>query len=506
MRMWTLDASRSIIMAPWNTANAIRTGFRSLGMRFWPQGLATLDTPTVNYDVTRSLYRNDNVDMQLGSGFCKPIVDIQVNFIGLPTASTDSETLDDFLNACLHDFWADALQQVFRDAMRDSKTVVRVRRPDIDDPLMTVSEAEHCQLEIVAPERVEVERSLTNKNVINRVIISHRMLFVKDPGDVAEGRDPQTEEHDVLEFIDRSSYTYFDKTDNVFLDQLRAPNRFGFVPILEIFNEWDSALEDGQSEFESVIPFIRAFHDLMVQGLQAHKQHSTPKVKLKLIDVSTFLRNNFPEIFDSTTGAIIPNAEISWQGREIFFFTENEDAEFLQAQSILGDTKTLAEFLIDCICIASQTPEWAFMRVDSGSANSDRNAQTVPLIKKVNKKRTNFQKPIQDLLKMVQVIQGRVPERPKLTWELVRADDEVVHWQSFQQLVMGLEVARQGGEISDETYMKMLRGFLPQMKPSTQEKTDAAKDRPALPAPTNGSGPPQNVPQPVTGGPQGKNE
>jgi hypothetical protein len=66
--------------------------------------------------------------------------------------------------------------------------------------------------------------------------------------------------------------------------------------------------------------------------------------------------------------------------------------EFLEAQSVLGDTKTLLEFLIDCICIASQTPEWAFMRVDSGSANSDRNAQTVPFVKKIERKRRNFAK------------------------------------------------------------------------------------------------------------------
>jgi hypothetical protein len=505
MYMWTLDASRSVIMAPWSAMNAIRTGFRVWGMRFWPQGLEAADTPTVNYRITRSLYRNDG-ETQLGSGFCKPIVDLQVGFIGVPTASTNDEILDDFLNECLHDYWPEGIQQMIRDSLRDSKTVVRLHRPDIDDPLMTVNEAEHCEIEVIAPERVEIERDPANKRVIKRAVISHRLCVVVDPGNVEEGRDPQVEDRDVLEFIDQTSFRFWDNTNNQWLDSLRARNRFGFVPLLEVFNEWDSALQDGSSEYESVIPFIRAFHDLMVQSLQAHKYHSTPKVKLKLREVSTFLKNNFPDVFDPTTGQLMPQSKVDWKGREIMFFTSDEDAEFLEAKSILGDSKTLAEFLIDCICIASQTPEWAFMRVDAGSANSDRNAQTVPLVKKIDRKRINYTKPVQELLKMAMVIQGRTPIRPKLTWEMIRTDDTVVYWQAFQQLVMGLEVARQGGEISDETYMKMVRSFLPLMKPSTQERKDAEKDRPVLPAAQgNGAGAPQNVPA-ITGGPQGRNE
>lgn len=516
MLMWTLDASRSIIMAPWSTMGAIRSGIRAMGMRFWPQGIEASDAPIVNYDITRSLYRNDG-EQALGSGFCKPIVDLQVGFIGLPIASTDDEARDDYLNECVQTYWAQEIQEMIRDSLRDSKTIVRVRRPDIDDPLMTVNEAAHCQLEVITPERVEIERNVANKNIIERAVISHKMLFVEDQGNVAQGQDPQVREHAVLEIITKDRFRFYDKTDEKELSSLSAPNRDGFVPLEEVFNEWDSALQDGQSEFEGCMPFIQAFHDLMKQGLQAHKYHSTPKLKLKLDDVTTFLKNNWPDVFDPGTNAIREGATIQWQGREILFFQTSEDAEFIEAKSVLGDTKTLAEFLIDCICIASQTPEWAFMRVDSGSANSDRNAQTVPLVKKIDRKRRNYTRPIQNIMKMAMVMQGETPVRANLTWDVIRTDDEVVYWQAFQQLVMGLEVAKQAGEISDETYMKMLKQFLPAMKPTLQERKDADADKKkavqdaqkaiaATSQPTNGSGPPQNVPQPVAGGPQGKNE
>ena len=44
------------------------------------------------------------------------------------------------------------------------------------------------------------------------------------------------------------------------------------------------------------------------------------------------------------------------------------------------------------------------MRVSGGTANSDRNAQTVPFLKKIERKRKNFQQPVQELLKMVIVM------------------------------------------------------------------------------------------------------
>ena len=97
------------------------------------------------------------------------------------------------------------------------------------------------------------------------------------------------------------------------------------------------------------------------------------------------------------------------------------------------------------------------------------------------------------------VVTGEIPIRPNLTWEVIRSDDEIVEMQAFQQLVMGLEVAAQSGEISDETYRKMIRQFVPVMKSPDQEAKDALKNRqPAIEAGTP-------VPQ-ITSGPQGENE
>lgn len=473
------------IQWPWVTFSDLRgkwTG-QKFGLRFWPATHPAAEGTEINYDLCRSLYRNDS-EMALGSAFAKPIVDLQVAFVGLPTVSMSSEATANFLNECIHKFWQNEIQQMFRDSMRDSKVIVRLSRPDVLDPLMTLDEAEHFTIECLPPERVDIERNVANKRIIERAAIHHRMVFIVDEGSISDGRDPRVEEHDVLEIITRERYSFYDQNEDRFLDNLAAANRWGFVPILEVFNEWDSSMQSGSSDFETVIPFMRAFHDVLTQGLQAHAYHSTPKITMKLMDIAPFIKNNFPEVVDPETGGIKPNGEISWRGREILFIQEGEEISFLEAKSVLGDTKVLLEFLIDCICIASQTPEWAFMRVDSGSANSDRNAQTVPFVKKIDRKRLNFTKPLQELCKMALAASDVIPERPGLSWGMIRADDQVVFMQAFQQLVMGLEVARSRGEISDETYQNMVRQFLPVMGSNSSERSEP--DQPQIPQQTGG--------------------
>ena len=485
----------------------IRSAFRVIGGTFWPKAHPAAEGTIVNYDLCRQLYRNSG-DNALGAAFAKPIVDLQVGFIGIPTVTLDDSDLTDLLNECISEYWAGQLQEMFKDSIRDSKVVVRFRRPDVLDPLMTMEEADHFQIECIPPERVDLQYNMRNKNIIEQAIVIHRMTIVTNPGDITQGIEPITEEHDVVEIVTRENYRYFDQNTNTWLDDMGASNPWGFVPFAEIYNEWDSALQGGQSDLESVIPFLNAFHDVLAQGLQAHRYHSTPKIKMKLVDVGNFIKNNFPEAWDETTGTIKEGGQVNWSGREIIFFNAEEDGSFLEAKSVLGDTRSLLDFLIDCISIASETPEWAFMRVDAGSANSDRNAQTVPFVRKVMRKRISFQAAIQKLCKMALVAYGEIPYTPKVVWDQIRPDDQLVLAQAFQQIIMGLEVAAQRGEISDDTYRETIRQFLPLMASGQVETANAIQ---ALPPPgnqpTNGNQPTSGTSSlPIKAGQQGGNE
>jgi hypothetical protein len=512
MSVWQRISEQIVtIWSPFSSG--LRSSWRIIGGTFFGS-TPTYENTEVNYNHTRSLYLNNNDGASLGAFFARPIVDLQVDFIGLPVAATDDENTDDFLNTCLTDHWAESIRQMLRNAIRDSKTVVRMQQDNAgENPLVSQEEIKHCRLEIIDPERVlTITRNTLDDRIIEEAVIRHMIEMVEEEGDFPNGVLPKIKEHEILEVITPDMYRYYDVTDRVHKTSWDQPNAWGFVPLVEVLNEYDSTLKGGQSDLETVYPLIKAFHDAMSQSLQAHKYHSVPKVKLKLNEVQAFIRNNFPEALDEN-GQIRAQAEITWKGKEILFLQAEEDAAFLEARSVLGDSKELLDFIIDCISIASETPRWAFMILEAGSANQSNNAQTLPWAKKIIRKRKSYEAVIQDLLKMVQKINNFEISRPSLTWELIRVEDQAAFNQALQQLIMGLEVAAQRKIISDSTYRELLRHFIPNMKNPTQEAKDAEDNfEIAPPQPfggdgsdgSNGKGQTKNVP--ITQGSQGRNE
>jgi hypothetical protein len=365
----------------------IRVSWDALRRTFWPTSNgAIVPRQQVNYGQARALYRNDDRSMNLGSGFSKPIIDLTVQFMGIPRAVTGDEILDEFLNDSIRCYWPVQIQEMIRNSCRDSKTVVRMRRADTDDPLVTAQESAACYLEVLMPEQVEIIYMPENALRIARAIVTHQIEMEEDdPRRKARTNGsyipPRLNVHNIIEEITPDEFTYFDETTNEWREDMRRPNTWGFVPLLEVFNEWDSTLGGGQSDLESSAPFIKAFHDVFSQALSAHGYHSIPKAKFKINDIGTFLANNFPDSFEKDEqGRIIPgtfNGKVSWKGTEILFMQSEEDAGFLEAKSVLGDSKTLLEFIFDCICVASETPEWAFMRVE-GATQGAATAQTLP--------------------------------------------------------------------------------------------------------------------------------
>src|SRR5262245_49118310 len=101
-----------------------------------------MDVMEVDYVLARELYQNSNTDYSLGGGFCRRIVDGAMEFMGMPRASSDDEDLDDWLNVSITEWWPDEIQQIFRNAMRDSKTVVRLVPYDWQaDPLISAEDS-----------------------------------------------------------------------------------------------------------------------------------------------------------------------------------------------------------------------------------------------------------------------------------------------------------------------------------------------------------------------------
>lgn len=506
--VWIGEQIESVFSFAWR---GLRSGIAWSG-GMYPTG-PRYDNTIVNMELARQLYRNDGGDTQLGAGFCKPIIDRTVEFIGIPSVAMDNEETAEEINRAINQVWKPKLTEMFRNAARDSKTFVRVWRPTFSNPLVTDFERDACELTIIDPDRCDVIYDPRDPTYVIEAWIKNRVALPEAdaPPRPAPGtqRRPGTREHEIWEVMKPDSIRFYDATTDRWIDEWTSDNPFGFVPLVEVWNEYDSTLSGGQSDLESVYPFVKAFHEVLLQGLQAHKYHSIPKAKFKVRDVIGFLKNNYPATLDPETGRPMPGASISWQGREILFIGPDEDLEFIQMTSILGDTKTLLEFLVDCIAVSSEMPEELFMRAEQGAAaTGGADKKIIAFEKKIERKRNNFQEYLQRIIKMKMVINGVAPERVEVMWEEFRPDTLVTFAQALQQTVMSLEVLLQREIVSDDTAREMIRHiyarFFRRMKPPGQEALDAAdnmdmlekeadatikvaKATPALP-PANGNG------------------
>jgi hypothetical protein len=466
----------SVFSLSWS---GLRTGFRFSGGIMPREPI--FDRTRVNYELARQLYRNDGQETQLGAGFCKPIINRSVEFIGIPNVSLDDEELANDVNNAIQQSWKPVLQQAFRNSIRDSLTYIRIWQPDFNNPLITQEERDFCEISVIDPDRVDLIYDPRNPTVITEAWIKNHveMRDSAGPPRPAPGtqRRPSVREHEIWEVITPDSFRYYDATENKWISDWEIENPHGFVPLVEVWNEYDSTLSGGQSDLESPWPFIKAFHEVFLQGLRAHKQHSAPKAKFKVSDITAFLKNNYPDAIGED-GKPKPGSTISWQGREIIFLGKEEDLEFIEMKSILGDTKTLLDFLIDCIAVAAEMPEELFMRVTVGAAvTGSSDAKIMAFEKKIERKRNNFQPFIQQLVKMKLVINGRAPERSEVLWEEFRAEAIAAIAQSLQQTVMSLEVLLQRQIISQDTAREMIRHifgrFFRRMKSPSVEAKDA---------------------------------
>jgi hypothetical protein len=426
----------------------------------------------VNVDKSRSLYRNLESDSNLAAGFTRRIINCVPEFMGLPYSATGDEDVDDFVNKCIETYWTMEVGNMVRDACRESKVVVRFRKASADNPLVDADERDAGYLEIVPSENCEIFYDVNDKTRIDRALVTHEIEVLVDDSFVL-GQEPKTEIHRIVEEITQTEYRYFDQTIGEERTDLNVPNQWGFVPLVEVFNEYESYLNSGQSDLEPVYVFLRAFHDVMAQTLVAHKQHSIPKATFNINEIQTFLMNNYPDSFDKDeTGLPIPGSfsgNVSWQGMEIIFLQPEEKVGFLEAKSVLGDSQSLLGFLLDCIVVASETPKWVLM-LDVGAADR---TETLTFVKRIDRKRRNFTPYIQQLAKMALVTSGGSPVRVTLEWNEIDPQTLVTESQALQQETMSLELASERRLISDRTARERLRRFLPNMKAPDEEAADA---------------------------------
>lgn len=425
----------------------------------------------INKDKAREIYYNTNIGLNQGGFLARPIVDGISDYIGTPSLSVGDVNTDALMDKWINE-WKKPLWEMYRNSLRDADTWVRIRRPSpsvLDAP----GDDEMIELEVIDSDRVTAYYHPATNELIRVEILT--LVYIEDtpfnPLNIyATGLRSHGREHEMIEIITPDNYMYYDATTAEYLENYEITNSWQFIGMVQVFNDFDSALHGGMSELEGVYPFFHALHELVQQTRMSHKIHANPKVKFKLDDVLNFLRNNFPDSFvnDKFSG------KVSWKDNDVFFMESAEDVSFIEAQMDTPNSVALMEFIIDCICMAAEVTEAVLFRTKAeGSSTSDEYERFKT---KIERKRENYESYIRQIVRMALKVIKDAPQRPSVSWPAIELEDLVTEATALNQIVTAAEVANRAGAISLVTYRAKIREFFPTMQADDLEQAQVKKE------------------------------
>lgn len=428
-----------------------------------------LDSSRVDYKKARGLYGNTNDDYKLGAGFAKPVINTAVGFMGVPTFQSEDEkaqlVMDEFFNSNVS-----RMQQTHKNTLRDGDCFVWITREETEDAILYPEAKTRLIYNIIPPEEVVqiVHNPITRR--VQEYILKSSHEWVDDNGEKKKATVTQRISKEI-----RKIEVEGDAPPDV--NEGEEPNTWGFIPIVHFKNEPDETMKFGQSELEPIEPFMKAYHDVMMHAIQGSKMHSTPRLKLKLKDVKTFLRNNFgiedPQKFAKDGGTINLN------GHELLLFQDGEDADFIEVKSAIGDAKDLLQLLFYCIVDTSETPEFAF-GVHTPSSLSSVKEQMPILVRKISRKREQVTEPWQLLARMVLAMTAQAEGKAFVTysttleWDDIDPRDGKEVAEELELITRALDTALQGDFISLPAAAKFLAMYVETMN-------DYISDDPEIP-------------------------
>ncbi len=431
-----------------------------------------LNSSRVDYAKARALYENTDDNYKLGAGFAKPIINTTVGFMGVPRFRSEDEdaqkVLDDFFGANVS-----RMQQTHRNAMRDGDCFVWITREENEDATLYPEKKVRLVYNIIPPEQVvQIIRNpitgfvreyvlksehewLDESNNTRRCIVTQRISkdrrLIQIEGDTPPDIQPGEER-----------------------------NPWGFIPIVHFKNEGDETKEFGQSDLEPIEPFMKAYHDVMLHAIQGSKMHSTPRLKLKLTDVARFLQNNFgitdPAEFAANGGTI------NLDGHELLIFMDEEDADFIEVKSAIGDAKDLLQLLFYCIVDTSETPEFAF-GVHTPSSLSSVKEQMPILVRRIARKREHFTEAWQRLARIVLAMTAQAEGRKfstyatTLEWDDIDPRDGKDVAEELNLITQALNTAIQGGFLSIQAAVDFLKEYITTMHDFINDDSEIPGER-----------------------------
>lgn len=432
-----------------------------------------LDSSRVDYDKARSLYHNTEDDYKLGAGFAKPVVNTTVGFMGVPRPITEDEKAQETLDAFFDDN-VSKLQRTLRNSGRDGDSFVWVTREDVENNRLFPNEGTRLMYNIIPPEQVvKINRDPVTGLPVEYILESIHS-WVGETGVEVNSKITQriTKDKRVISTDDEAPPG---------MELGEHTNQWGFIPIVHFKNEGDEHEEFGKSDLESIEPFMKAYHDVMLHAIQGSKLHSTPRLKLKLKDVGAFLRNNFG--VDDPAKFAKEGGKIDLDGHEVLFFSaEGEDADFVEVKSAIGDAAALLKLLFYCIVDTSETPEFVF-GVHTPSSLSSVKEQMPILIRRIARKREHFDEPFKHLCRIILAMTSSAENatystyKTTMQWDDIDPRDGKEIAEEVKVIVEAMGIAMDKGLIGLESAVNLIKKYVTTMNDFVSDDKEIPGER-----------------------------
>lgn len=135
-------------------------------------------------------------------------------------------------------------------------------------------------------------------------------------------------------------------------------NPFDMIPIVHFSNDKDIYELYGHSEIENFEPQLKFYHELTYEAGAAQSRDGHPKLKINTKNPQTWINNNFGAgTYDEIKAG---QKSISMENRDLFINGFEEDVNYLYLNKTTGDYNSLSENAFTNIVEGSETPEINF--------------------------------------------------------------------------------------------------------------------------------------------------
>ncbi|MCK5607660.1 hypothetical protein KAR91_37595 [Candidatus Pacearchaeota archaeon] len=331
----------------------------------------------------RAIYNNTDNEYKLAGGMARVIINSDAAFIGMPIfKSTDKNTNDFFekINKTKAGFYTASHTA----ALKEADVYIWVQWDPKENNVRWVS---------IPQDKL--------KDIIYNPVTSDILKYVFEwQIDYKDGNSKDVSMKVRIEVTAEAivyDYSgtvpdYIEKDSN---GKFIITNILGVIPIVQLSNEKGLSEVKGHSEITAIEPYRKAYHDVLMMAMQAQKNNSAPKLKLKVADADAFVSNNWGA--DAVKLRRDGKVTYSVKDLDLVVLEGSDDAEYMTLSSTTGSAEPLLKILFTLIVETSETIEVVF-GANLGTSLASVESQLPVYVEKIKRKRTQYQEAWEEVI------------------------------------------------------------------------------------------------------------